>query len=77
MRQAAGLYVDQLLAVMRDHEYNPMLMKLYILGGGARIFEAIKGDELAGVTYNNDVRANAKGYEYFCYMKIRKQREGR
>ncbi len=72
MKEAAALYVDQLLAFIKDHDYNPLLMKLYILGGGARIFEAIKGNTLSGVTYNNDIRANAKGYEYFCYMKLRK-----
>lgn len=72
MKEAAGLYVDQLMAFMKDHDYNPLLMKLYILGGGARIFEAIKGNTLSSVTYNNDIRANAKGYEYFCYMKFRK-----
>ncbi|MCR5674126.1 MAG: ParM/StbA family protein [Lachnospiraceae bacterium] len=77
MREAAKVYVDQIFAEMRDHDYNPALMKLYVMGGGARIVETVGEYDAERVTFDHDIRANAKGYEYFCYMKLRSQREGR
>ena len=28
-------------------------------------------------TFNHDIRANAKGYEYYCYMLLRHQNQRR
>jgi plasmid segregation protein ParM len=47
-------------------------MKLYIMGGGAKIVELAGDYDRDNVTFNHDIRANAKGYEYFCYMKLRR-----
>lgn len=51
-------------------------MKLYIMGGGARFIEIFGDYDRDRVTFNHDIRANAKGYEYYCYM-ILKQQQGR
>lgn len=48
-------------------------MKLYVMGGGARIVEAFGEYDTDRVTFNHDIRANAKGYEYYCYMILKHQ----
>ncbi len=37
MEKAAKSYVDKIFAELKAHGYNPNLMKLYIMGGGAKI----------------------------------------
>lgn len=74
MEEAAKSYVDRIFAELKAHGYNPNLMKLYVMGGGARIVEAVGDYDRDNVTFNHDIRANAKGYEYFCYMKLRRQK---
>ena len=48
-------------------------MRFYIMGGAATIIELVGDYDKERVTFNHDIRANAKGYEYFCYMKLRSQ----
>lgn len=74
MEEAAKSYVDKIYAELKAHGYNPNLMKLYVMGGGAKIVEAVGDYDPDNVTFNHDIRANAKGYEYFCYMKLRRQK---
>jgi plasmid segregation protein ParM len=73
MEEAAKGYVERIFAELREHGYNPNLMKLYVMGGGAKIVELAGEYDRENVTFNHDIRANAKGYEYFCYMKLRRQ----
>lgn len=49
-------------------------MKLYIMGGGARIIEIFGDYDSDRVTFNHDIRVNAKGYEYYCYMILKHQK---
>ena len=74
MEEAAKTYVDKIFAELKTHGYNPNLMKLYIMGGGAKVVELVGDYDCDNVTFNHDIRANAKGYEYFCYMKLRRQK---
>jgi plasmid segregation protein ParM len=74
MEEAAKSYVDKIFAELKVHGYNPNLMKLYIMGGGAKVVELVGDYDSGNVTFNHDIRANAKGYEYFCYMKLRRQK---
>ena len=74
MEEAAKSYVDKIYAELKAHGYNPNLMKLYVMGGGAKIVETVGDYDPDNVTFNHDIRADAKGYEYFCYMKLRRQK---
>lgn len=72
------LGVFQCFQKLRDHEYNEKLMKVYFMGGGARLVENFGEYNPENTVFNNDIRANAKGYEYYCYMLLRHQeRAGR
>ena len=71
-------YVEEIFQKLRDHEYNEKLMKVYFMGGGARLVENFGEYNPENTVFNNDIRANAKGYEYYCYMLLRHQeRAGR
>ena len=48
-------------------------MKLYVMGGGAKMVEMFGKYNPDRVTFNHDICANAKGYEYFCYMMLRQK----
>lgn len=74
MEEAAKSYVDKIFAELKAHGYNSNLMKLYVMGGGAKIVELVGSYDSGNVTFNHDIRVNAKGYEYFYYMKLRRQK---
>jgi len=74
MEEAAKSYVDKIFAELKAHGYNPNLMKLYLMGDGAKVVEIVGDYDSGNVTFNHDIRANAKGYGYFCYMKLRRQK---
>lgn len=73
MKEAAKEYVREIFQKLKDYEYNKKLMKLYVMGGGAVIMEAFGEYDPARVTFDHDIRANAKGFEYYCYMILRHQ----
>ena len=66
-------YVEKIFQKLRDHEYNEKLMKVYFMGGGARLVEQFGNYNPNTTIFNHDIRANAKGYEYYCYMLLRHQ----
>lgn len=73
VKEIAEQYVKELFEKLRDYEYNEDLMKLYVMGGGAKMVEMFGKYNSDRVTFNHDICANAKGYEYFCYMMLRQK----
>lgn len=73
MDVAAKEYVNEVFNVLKEHEFYPELMKLYVMGGGARIVEKFGEYNPKRTTFNHDIRANAKGFEYYCYMILKRQ----
>ena len=72
-KEIAEQYVKEIFEKLRDYEYNEDLMKLYVMGGGARMVEMFGKYNPDRTTFNRDICANAKGYEYFCYMMLRQK----
>jgi plasmid segregation protein ParM len=73
VKEIAEQYVKELFDKLRDYEYNEDLMKLYVMGGGARMVEMFGKYNPDRTSFNHDICANAKGYEYFCYMMLRQK----
>lgn len=66
-------YVKEIFEKLHDYEYNEDLMRLYVMGGGAKMVELFGNYNPDRTTFNHDICANAKGYEYFCYMMLRQR----
>ena len=77
MKQGATEYTELIMQKLRDHEFNEDLMRVYFMGGGARLVEQFRKYNPDRTTFNHDIRANAKGYEYYCYMLLRHQNQRR
>ena len=74
IRQTASEYVDGIFRRLREHEYDPELMRLYVLGGGGCLVRNFGKYEKGRVFFNDDICATAKGYEQMTTRRI--QREG-
>jgi plasmid segregation protein ParM len=72
IRESAANYVAELFRKLREHEYNPELMRLYIVGGGSCMIENFGEYEKDRVTIIKDICATAKGYELLATRKLRK-----
>ena len=57
---------------LREHEYDPELMKLYVVGGGGCLIKNFGKFETGRVVINEDICATAKGYEYLASLRARK-----
>ena len=63
IREVAKAYAAGIMRRLREHEYNPELMKLYVVGGGGCLIQNFTEYDPARVTINGDICATAKGYE--------------
>lgn len=64
-------YIAEINRKLEVRGYDPSFVNLYVLGGGACIFENF--GEVASrenIYINKDICANAKGYEYFAYKAM-------
>ena len=71
MEAATTEYVAEIFQKLRDYDFNEKLMKLHFMGGGARIVETVGTYDSERTFFNHDIKATAKGYEYYCYMKMK------
>ena len=69
----AEAYVQDIFSKLKDYEYNEKLMKLHFMGGGAKIVEVLGKYDPDRTHFIHDICATAKGYEYYCYMILRKK----
>ena len=72
IRVAVTNYVDGIMQRLREHEYNPALMRLYIVGGGGCLVRNFGKYDPNRVTITDDICATAKGYEALTLAKLRK-----
>ena len=66
--------VDIFFHKLREREYNPELMRLYVVGGGGCMIQNFGEYDKSRVTIVRDICATAKGYEAMTVRKI--QRNG-
>ena len=69
----ARQYVTDIFATLRKYEYNPGLMRLYVVGGGGCLIRNFGTYDKARVTILDDICATAKGYESLAYMSLKRR----
>ncbi len=67
MRTVAQKYAAEVFEMLHSYEYNPKLMRLWIVGGGNSIIKHFGVFDKERVTIIDDICANAKGLEYLAY----------
>ena len=71
IKNVANDYVEGIFRKLREHEYNPDLMKLYVIGGGGCLIRNFGKFEKDRVKINDDICATAKGYEFMVKHMLR------
>lgn len=64
LKKVLRAYAERLLHALRDHGYDPRMMRLFVVGGGGVILERYGEVDKDRVTILNDICAAAKGFEY-------------
>ena len=72
IRKAASDYTREIFHKLREREYNPELMRLYVVGGGGCMIQNFGEYDKERVTIVRDICATAKGYEAMTVRKIQK-----
>ena len=70
IRESARDYAAGIMRRLREHEYNPDLMKLYVMGGGSCLIKNFTEYDPNRVTINGDICATAKGYELLAQRNM-------
>ena len=70
--ETAAEYVAGIFRRLREHEYDPELMRLYVVGGGSCLVRNFGEYETGRVIFNDDICATAKGYELLAESKMKK-----
>ena len=67
---AAKQYVAELFRRLREREYDPDLMRLWVTGGGACLVKNFGEFKPDRVIILNDIHANAGGYEALAKARL-------
>ncbi len=70
IRETAKDYAAGIMRRLREHEYTPELMRLYVVGGGGCLIRNFADYDPERVTINDDICATAKGYELLAQRKL-------
>lgn len=70
IRAVAREYAAGIFRLLREHGYDPELMRLYVVGGGGCILRHFGEFDRDRVTIINDICATAKGYELLSRRKL-------
>ncbi|MBP1569193.1 MAG: ParM/StbA family protein [Oscillospiraceae bacterium] len=66
-------YVNNIFAILRKYEYNPDLVRLYVIGGGGCLIKNFGNYDKERVTIIDDICETSKGYEYIAYSTLRRK----
>ena len=68
-------YVAEIFRRLREHEYDPDLMRLWVTGGGGCLVRNFGEYNLSRVTILNDIHANARGYEAMAKLELERRQK--
>ena len=74
IQETAKQYVAEIFRRLREHEYDPDLMRLWVIGGGGCLVKNFGVYDAERVIFIEDLRANAKGYERMARRALEKRR---
>lgn len=57
-------FVERVYNILKEHGYNLDITPIVFVGGGARVMKLYGDRKESNVRFIEDIRANAKGYEY-------------
>ena len=70
----AGQYTAGIFRRLREREYDPKLMRLFVVGGGGCLIKNFADYDKSRVTICDDICATAKGYEYMAETTLKRGR---
>ena len=73
IREAASVYAAEIMRKLREHEYDPKTVRLWIVGGGGCLIRNFGQYDRNRVTIIEDIHATAKGYEYLAERKLHRE----
>ena len=76
IRESAKTYAAGIMRRLREHEYDPELMKLYVVGGGGCLVRNFVDYDKGRVVIISDIHATAKGYETLARHRLRSGKSG-
>ena len=65
-------YTSGIFRLLRDHEYDPNLMRLHVVGGGGCLVKHFGEYDHDRVPILDDICATARGYEYMAEKVLRR-----
>ena len=71
MKTAASRYAQEILRRLQVHDYTPSFMRLYVVGGGGCLLRNFAKLDSSRVTFDDDICATAKGYEFLTEYHLR------
>jgi len=74
--KTAKAYTSGIFQRLREHEYDPKLMKLHVVGGGGCLIRIFGEYDRNRVVINEDICATAKGYEYMAMLTLNRKAGG-
>ena len=73
IREVAANYSAEIMRRLREHEYDPQTMRLWIVGGGGCLLRHFGEYECDRVTIIDNIHANAEGYEYLAERRLKRE----
>lgn len=74
IKASATRYVSVIFRKLREHDYDPALMRLWVTGGGACLVRNFGTFDKERVIILNDIQANARGYEKLALHELEGRR---
>ena len=70
LHETAVAYTQDIFDALGNYEYDPELMKLYVVGGGGCIIKNFASYDKDRVEIISDICATVKGYEFLAEAKL-------
>ena len=58
---------------LREHEYDPQTMRLWIVGGGGCLLRHFGAYDRDRVNFIDNIHANAEGYELLAERRLKRE----